>query len=156
MIFRGDGKNNIVEGNSFTQQISPMTVEGRASARYTKDAPATGTEPITRVLMNPPFALRGSNAKEHYFVTRALQFMADGGVLFSLLPMDTMFGAHEEKTWREQILLGRNTLLAVISFPDELFYPTALKQVLGVIIRKGFAHPREQPVFGGVLRLMGT
>jgi hypothetical protein len=33
--------------------------------------------------------------------------------------------------------------------PHELFYPAALKQVVGVIIRKGFAHPQSQPVFWG-------
>jgi type I restriction enzyme M protein len=35
----------------------------------------------------------------------------------------------------------------VISFPDELFYPAALKQVVGIIVKKGMPHPVEQPVF---------
>ena len=48
-------------------------------------------------------------------MTRALSLMADGGILFSLLPMGCMFGANEEKVWRETELLARNTLLAVIS-----------------------------------------
>lgn len=147
MIFRGDGKNNIVEGNCFMTNLVAQSVNGYPSAAFTKDPPKEGAEPITRVLMNPPFSLRSSRDKEYKFVSRALEFMADGGILFSLMPMDSMFGIHEERVWREQELLGNNTLLAVISFSDELFYPAAAKQVLGVIIKKGFPHPKKQPVF---------
>ena len=73
--------------------------------------------------------------------------MADGGLIFSLLPMDSMFGANDEKVWRESELLAKNTLLSVVSFPDELFYPAAMKQVIGVFVRKGFPHPERQSVF---------
>lgn len=147
MIFRGDGKNNIIEGNCFTTNLVAQTIAGDPSAVYGKDPPSPGSEPITRVLMNPPFSLRSGQDKEYKFVSRALEFMADGGILFSLMPMDSMFGTHEEKVWREQELLGKNTLLSVISFSDELFYPAAAKQVLGVIVKKGFPHPQSQPVF---------
>ena len=37
--------------------------------------------------------------------------------------------------------------MAVITLPDELFYPAALKQVIGVVIKKGVPHPIEQNVF---------
>jgi type I restriction enzyme M protein len=147
MIFRGDGKHNIIEGNCFSTNLSGRVVDGQPSAEFTKEAPKCGTEPITRVLMNPPFALKGSLDQEHKFVTRALSFMADGGILFTLLPMDSMFGAHEAKVWRSTELLANHTLLAVISLPHELFYPAAMKQVVGMIVRKGFPHPKDQPVF---------
>ncbi len=104
---------------------------------------------MTRVLMNPPFALRGSTDQEYRFVSAALSEIADGGILFSLLPMDAMFGAREEKVWRTDELLRKHTLVAVISFPDELFYPAALKQVVGIIVKKGFPHPQKQPVYWG-------
>jgi len=147
MIFRGDGKHNIIEGNCFSTNLQPQTVDGVPSAVYSKDPAKPGTEPITRVLMNPPFALKGSVDQERKFVTRALSLMADGGILFSLLPMDCMFGAHEEKVWRTSELLAHHTLLAVVSLPHELFYPAALKQVVGIVIKKGFPHPKDQPVF---------
>lgn len=147
MIFRGDGKNGITEGNCFYTNLTAATVEGAPSATYTADPPARGMEPVTRVFMNPPFALQGSTDQEYSFVSRALDMMADGGLLFSLLPLDCLFGAHAAKVWREQELLRNNTLLAVVTLPHELFYPAALKQVAGIIVRKGFSHPREQPVF---------
>lgn len=146
MIFRGDGKNNIVEGNCFSTNIRAKSVKGHASAQFCDSAPTRGGEPITRVLMNPPFAL---SIKEYRFVSRALSFMADGGLLFALLPLDAMFGAHEEKAWRADDLLRKHCLLAVITMPDQLFVPAATKQVVAVIVKKGVPHPREQPVFWG-------
>jgi len=143
MIFRGDGKHNITEGNCFTTFIEPRTIKGHASGQFSEQAAESGSEPITRVLMNPPFAQGG---KEYRFVSRALSLMADGGLLFSLLPLDSMFGAHEEKVWRSDELLKKHTLLAVVTLPDELFYPAALKQVVGVVIKKGVPQPKDQPV----------
>jgi type I restriction enzyme M protein len=147
MIFRGDGKHNITEGNCFSTNISSRAVNGHASARFSTNPAQPGTEPITRVLMNPPFALQDSAEKEYRFVSRALALMADGGILFALLPLDAMFGSREEKVWRQDELLKHHTLLSVVSLPDELFYPAALKQVVGVIIKKGTPHPTSQTVF---------
>ncbi len=146
MIFRGDGKHNITEGNCFYTYLAMRSVNGYASARFVKNA-LPGSEPVTRVLMNPPFALKGRGDKEYRFVSRALDLMADGGVLFSLLPLDAMFRSSDEKVWRRDDLLKHHTLLSVMSFPPELFMPAALKQVVGVIIKKGTPHQKEQPVF---------
>src|SRR5205823_9652919 len=90
MIFRGAGKHNITEGNCFSQNIAKRAVNGHASARFVSDPTPAGDEPITRVLMNPPFALPDSD-REYRFVSRALEFMADGGILFSLFPLDAYF-----------------------------------------------------------------
>lgn len=147
MIFRGDGKHNITEGNCFSTYMGMRTVNGYASARFTKAPVPAGTEPVTRVLMNPPFALRGSNEHEYKFVSHALSLMADGAILFSLLPLDALFGSRDEKVWRRDVLLRNHTLLSVVTMPDELFYPAAQKQVAALIVKKGTPHPKEQDVF---------
>jgi type I restriction-modification system DNA methylase subunit len=146
MIFRGDGKHNITEGDCFKTFLTRRTVDGHPSAEFTKQTPAPGQEAVTRVLMNPPFTL-ASQEKEYKFVSHALSQMADGGVLFSLLPMDSMFGSHDERVWRRDDLLKHHTLLSVISLPHELFVPAALKQVVAIIVKKGIPHPPEQTVF---------
>jgi len=146
MIFRGDGKNNIIEGNCFSTYMTERTINGHASARITQ-APVANKEPVTRVLMNPPFALRGSNEHEYRFVSHALSLMSNGGLLFSLLPLDALFGSRDEKVWRKDVLLREHTLFSVVTMPDELFYPAAQKQVAGIIVKKGVPHPKEQPVF---------
>ena len=66
---------------------------------------------------------------------------------FPLLPLGSLFGAHDERTWRKDELLASNTLLAVISLPEELFYPAAQKQVAAIIIKKGIPDPPKQDVF---------
>ena len=147
MIFRGDGKHNITEGDCFTTNLKPAPSGSGQLAIFTKERAQPGTELITRVLMNPPFALKGAVDREFEFVTRSLSLMTDGGILFSLLPMGCMFGAGKEKVWRKTELLAHNTLLAVISLPHDLFVPAALKQVVAVIVKKGFAHHKDHPVF---------
>lgn len=147
MIFRGDGKNNIVEGNAFSTYLTKKGVNGHSTASYITQPPEPGNEPITRVLMNPPFALKGKPDKEYFFVTQALSLMANGKILFSLLPLGAMFGARGEKVWRHDELLAKHTLLAVLSLPAELFRPAAQKQVVAIIVKKGNPHPPKQAVF---------
>ena len=147
MIFRGDGKNNIIEGNTFTTCLKKLSLNGHSSASYTEERPEAGNEAVTRVLMNPPFALKGSTDKEYLFVSQALSVMADGRILFSLLPLGALFGAKSDRVWRRDELLANHTLLAVLTLPSELFYPAAKKQVAAIIVKKGGPHPREQSVF---------
>lgn len=147
MIFRGDGKNNIVEGNTFTTYLQRHAVDGHVSARYVDVPPASGNEAITRVLMNPPFALKGSSDKEHLFVSQALSMMVDGRILFSLLPLSSLFGSRDEKVWRRDELLARHTLLAVLTLPADLFSPAAKKQVAAIVVKKGVPHRKDQSVF---------
>lgn len=151
MIFRGDGKHNIIEGNCFMTYFEAKTKGDRVTAQQVSERPAEGLEPITRVLMNPPFALKDSAEKEFFFVSHALSLMHKNGLLFSLLPLDAMFGTRAELNWRRNELLKQNTLLAVLSFPAELFSPAASKQVVGVIIKKGQPHRDDAPVFWGCI-----
>ncbi len=52
MIFRGDGKNNIIEGNCFAKFLKPATVEGVPTAKYVSEQ--AESPPITKVMMTPP------------------------------------------------------------------------------------------------------
>ena len=107
--------------------------------------PKKGAEGATKVLMNPPFALRVEPEKEYRFVQRALEQIQDGGLLFSVLPISVLFESGEVKEWRLNKLLAENTLLSVITFPPELFYPNG-NHTLGIVVRKGIPHPRQQNV----------
>lgn len=155
MIFRGDGKNNIIEGNCFSTYLTKRSVNGHTSAAYIHQPPEPGNEAVTRVLMNPPFALKGSTDKEFRFVSQALSLMADGKILFALLPLNTLFGSRDDKVWRRDELLAKHTLLSVISLPDKLFYPAAMKQVAAIVVRKGVPHPKNQPVFWAMIERDG-
>jgi type I restriction enzyme M protein len=122
MIFRGDGKNNIREGNCFHTFI-----------------PA-----VTKVLMNPPFAL--STDKEYKFVTYALSQMQRGGLLFAIVPTAVFLQKGQYKSWRQE-MLRENSLLAVITLPSDVFYgANAGTNTVAVVIKKGFPHDPAQNV----------
>ena len=148
MIFRGDGKNNIVEANCFSKFLVRRATDGHATAQYVNKRPPAGEEPVTRVFMNPPFALKESDEKEFRFIEAALGMMADGGMLFAIVPLSVMAEAGREGSWRRDSLLAHHTLLSVVSLPEELFYPVA-NQTAAAVIRKGTPHPKDQGVLWG-------
>ena len=146
MIFRGDGKTNITEGNCFHKKLKSEVIDGQPSATYIPAEESNeGQLPVKKVLMNPPFALKTSDEKEYKFVNHALEQMQDGGILFSVLPSSIMIKRGKVLAWRKQ-LLRSNTLVAVITFPPDLFYPIG-QHTIGVFIKKGIPHPNEQNVF---------
>lgn len=144
MIFRGDGKNNIIEGNCFAKWLAPSTNNGVPTAKYGDALFSDGSQVVTKVLMNPPFALKSSDEKEYKFVDHALKQMSDGGILFSILPNSNLVKSGGYLEWRNE-LLTKNTLLGVVTFPEDLFYPIGVLTV-GLFIKKGIPHPRDQKV----------
>ena len=125
MIFRGDGKNNIQEGNCFAD-------------KHFK------TVRMTRVLMNPPFALKKEDEKEYKFIDYALSKMAKGGLLFVIIPSPVMFREKAFREWRKN-MLRNHSLRAVIKLPEDLFYPVGV-HTSGVIIEAGKPHNFVQEV----------
>lgn len=140
MIFRGDGRNNMSEGNCFHKRIVKSDREGKETGKYIKRTDTeTKDQIVTKVLMNPPFALKKGDEKESHFIDYGLSQMEDGGILFSIAPISVMVEGGAGRSWREE-LLKKNTLLAVVTFPDDLFNPSASVGTLGMFIKKGVAH----------------
>ena len=148
MIFRGDGKNNIRNGDCFKNHL----IKDGLSAKYLNrkeynELKKDGEEiekAVTKVLMNPPFALKDESEKAYRFIDYALEEMENGGLLFAILPYSNLVKTGGFQRWREN-LLKKNTLLSVITFPSDLFYPIGVHSV-GIFIRKGFSHPKKQNV----------
>ncbi len=143
MIFRGDGKNNMIEGNCFNKWLTLDTSKNSVAAKYISSDVDTRIQPITKVMMNPPFAQKSSKSKEYHFIDQALKQMQNEGTLFAILPTSVLI-EKSAKQWRKD-LLKKNTLLAVITFPEDLFYPTGT-HTLGIFIKKGVPHPATQRV----------
>ena len=143
MIFRGDGKNNMIEGNSFRKWLNAKTTGKVYSAEYLSEDKKNRIPPITKVMMNPPFALKKGDEKEYKFIEHALMQMEDGGLLFAVLPISVLVES-SIKSWRKEVLLKNNTLLAVITFPEDLFNPSASVGTIGLFVKKGISHNFEK------------
>lgn len=89
--------------------------------------------------------LKKSDEKEFHFIEHALEQLEDGGLLFSILPCSAMVKGGAFKKWRVR-LLEHNTLLSVITFPLDLFYPQSQPPALAIVVKKGMKHPGEQKV----------
>lgn len=152
MIFRDDGRDNIREGDCFQKRLRRVVRNGNITAEFASTLIQSNQNGenkykpvVTRVLMNPPFPTKKGDTKEYRFIDCALQEMVVGGILFSVLPYPTMVKPNKYLDWRKNTLLKKHTLLAVITFPEDLFYPIGTHTV-GIFIRKGIPHPKEQNV----------
>ncbi len=105
MILRGDGKANLHQGSCFDDAIT-------ASVRKLK--PNIG-------LINPPYAQSKSDAELHelYFVKHMLDQLQEGGTGVAIIPVSCVISPSQAK----HDILASHTLKAVMSMPDELFYP---------------------------------
>jgi type I restriction-modification system DNA methylase subunit len=104
MFFRGDGKSHIINADCFDDEVFKK-VEGKFS----------------RAFLNPPFSQ--VDEPERKFIDRAINALEPDGVL-AVVVLAGIFADDEHKAWREQFL-KKHRLLAVISLPEDLFYPTA-------------------------------
>ena len=144
MIFRGDGKNNIIDGNCFAKWLNVKHKNGVVQAEYLSQDTPKRIPPISKVMMNPPFPKKKTDNKEYLFIEQAFRQMQNGGILFSVLPYSSMIKGGGYREWRKR-LLKNNTLVSVITFPEDIFYPVGV-HTLGLIVRKGVSHAPNQKV----------
>lgn len=142
MIFRGDGKSYIYNGNCFDNEFTLRGDIVKRHHRATSKKTAGTPRPFTRVLMNPPFAVSES---ESQFVDYALTQLTEDGLLFAILPNGPITGK-SDRQWRKR-LLEQHTVLAVVRMPDDLFYPSASKGTYALVLRAWRPHDSSSPVF---------
>ncbi|RTQ34343.1 SAM-dependent DNA methyltransferase [Variovorax gossypii] len=103
MILRGDGKANLYQGSCFDKAITKAIVAHKANVG----------------LLNPPFSQSDADQHELHFVKHMLDCLAPGGTGVAIVPMSCAISPHPLKL----DLLKNHTLEAVMSMPDDLFYP---------------------------------
>ena len=118
MIFRGDGKSGLQDGNCFDYDFWWRDEELQDPIKKdNKDLDGVKRQ-ISRVMMNPPFKREDSETK---FVDHALEQCKKGALLFAVLPYINI-GGSEYSAWRKNTL-DRHTVKAIIKFDKNLFYP---------------------------------
>ncbi len=150
MIFHRAARDNIINNDCFSQRLTGIEVNGLSSARFLslteedRSKSAGNNRVVTKVLMNPPFSLKERDEKEFRFIEHALEQMQDGGLLFSVVPYSMLVKQGQDRQFRKR-LLRHNTLLSVITLPQDLFYPVGI-HTAGIIIKKGVPHPEDRKV----------
>lgn len=143
MIFRGDGKSRIHNGNCFDNTF--LRHNGNIIRLHKDDPkPDDAVRPFARVLMNPPFAMP---EPEHEFVNHALEQTQAGGLLFAILPNGPITGQDSGyPQWRKE-LVKRHSVKAAIRMPRSLFHPNADKVTYALILEAWRPHEKTDPVF---------
>ena len=119
MILRGDGKANLHQASCFDEAV---------------------TEAVKRLecdvgLLNPPYSQKDEDLHEFYFIRHMLECLKIGGTGIVIVPMSCAVGPHPMKAE----LLKYHTLEAVMSLPDELFYPVGTIPC-AMVFTAGIAH----------------
>lgn len=129
MILMGDGTSNIIHGNSLTQ------FEGK----YEQGKKKGEKFPATAFLLNPPYSAPG---KGFNFVEKALSEMTSGkaAILIQENAGSTQGAGYTKK------ILEKNTLLASIHMPTELFIGKSSVQTAIYVFDVGIPHDTEKLV----------
>ncbi|MDE6066075.1 MAG: N-6 DNA methylase [Duncaniella sp.] len=120
MFFRGDGKSHIENASSLIEQ-------SRKDVRYR----------FNKAFLNPPF--HQADEPERDFINASMDALIQGGE-FAGVVYTGVFADEENAHWRDNFL-KKHTLVAMISLPDELFYPTAAPT--SIMVAK--AHEPQNP-----------
>ena len=144
MIFRGDGKSNIHDGDCFDHEFWQR--DGKIWYSLDNKKPDGAIKPFSRVLMNPPFKLSANNKAQ--FVDYALRQTKEDGIMFAVLPYRVVEGKNFQM-WRKQ-LLKRHTLLACVKLDKNLFYPV-LEATYAIILKAHQPHPANNDIFMATL-----
>ena len=144
MIFRGDGKSQIYDGDCFDHEF--WLRDGEVWYTLTDQPEPEGAKrPFSRALVNPPFKLPTSESE---FVDYGLRQIRKGGLLFAGLPAVVISGSRTA-FWREE-LLKRHTMRACIRFDKNLFYPVS-ELTYGLVLEAHRPHEPGDRVFMGLL-----
>jgi len=128
MLLRGDGKANVYYGNCFdyTKIIKD------------KHKPNVG-------FLNPPYSQESPEESEFKFIEQNLECLEKNSYCVSIVPMGC---ALSQELMKKQIL-GKHSLLSVMSMPDELFYPIGTVTCI-MIFKAHVPHDYEKDVWFGL------
>ena len=103
MILRGDGKANLYQGSCFDEAITAAVKKHECNVG----------------MVNPPYSQSDTDHHELRFVKRMLDCLKPGGIGIAIVPMSCALTANVNRAE----LMKYHTLEAVMSMPDDLFYP---------------------------------
>lgn len=127
MLLRGDGKANVYLGSCFDQ-----TEELK-------------NKKPTHLFINPPYSQKGEGLSELDFIEHGLECLVPNGIGIAIVPMSC---ALDTKNKIRERLLEKHTLEAVMSMPDDLFYPVGVVTVI-MVFRAHVPHSKYHETWFG-------
>ena len=128
MILMGDGSSNILNKDSLTD-FNGNYGYGNSKNKF----------PATAFVLNPPYSAKGNGM---IFVERALSMMSGG---YAAIIIQNSAGSGKAAEYNKKILT-RNTLLASIKMPIDLFIGKSSVQTNIYVFRVGEAHQKDDVV----------
>jgi type I restriction enzyme M protein len=128
MILRGDGKANLYQSSCF----DPETTDKVKALK-----PTVG-------FINPPYSQKGGDLHEFNFIEHLLECLQKNGRAIAIVPMGCAVAPHALK----ERILARHTLEAVVSMPDDLFYPVGTVTCIMVFRAHKPHDPKHKTWFG--------
>jgi len=107
MMMRGDGKSNIYHADCFDPKHKELI---------------KSLSP-TVAMLNPPYSVGADGQLE--FILNAMESIKKGGRCVAIVQMSCALTGDKKVIEKHRQLLEKHTLEAVISTPDDLFYPAA-------------------------------
>lgn len=133
MMMRGDGKSHILFGDCFSNKC-------KRSIALKKP---------TKAFLNPPYDVGVVGQLE--FMENALEVTSANGLCVAICQMSTCIDTKGKPREIRQRLLDSHTLEAVLSMPDDLFYPVGVITSI-VVFRAHTPHPKGKKTFFGYFK----
>lgn len=133
MMMMGDGKSHIHYGDCFDLNLKRLVSE----------------ENPNKVFLNPPYDVGESGQLE--FVENAMECMSKDGICISICQMSTAISSKKKTIELRRRLLEKHTLDAVLSMPDDLFYPVGVVTCI-LVFKAHTPHPLGKETFFGYFK----
>lgn len=135
MMMRGDGKSQVYNEDCFSS-------EHKKKVKMLKP---------TVAMLNPPYSKANGPAEQLGFVLNALDDLEKGGRCAAIVQMSCALTTKSEVVARHKVLLKKHRLEAVISTPDQLFYPIGVNTCI-MVFTAHEPHPKDHPTWFGYLK----
>lgn len=119
MILRGDGKANLYQGSCFDKTISEAVKNHKCDVAF----------------LNPPYSQGSDELHELRFVQHALELVEPNSLVIAIVPMSCAISKNPVRAE----LMKHHQLEAVMSMPDDLFYPVGTVTCI-MVWRSGTPH----------------
>jgi len=127
MLLRGDGKSNIFHNTCF--EIN--------KEKISKLKPTIG-------FLNPPYSKKKKGFEELSYILNCLKFLEKNAICIAIVPLSCAIKNSQLK----EKLLENHTLKAVMSMPDELFYPIGTYPCI-MVFEAHVPHDENEETFFG-------